>query len=170
MAKYNIEDRIEIEDLISKCGYASDRRDYKLMRSLYHDDAIDDHGEFCGNIDDFIIYLKQREDEFESISHINTNIVCLINGDYAESQCREVSFLRLKGSTNVNITITGRHFDKFERRDNIWKFSRRSLAIDWVQIHPDIPDPFNFGNRYPSGKADRDDPVYAQLPGLMMAL
>ena len=52
-------DRIALTDLVMRYCRGIDRRDYALVRSLYHDDAIDDHGNmFCGSPDDFVESLN----------------------------------------------------------------------------------------------------------------
>ena len=46
--------RAEIRDCIGRYARGVDRRDRELLRSAYHDGAIDDHVGFVGEVDDFI--------------------------------------------------------------------------------------------------------------------
>ena len=49
-----LSDRAEIRDCIERYARGMDRRDRDLLRSAYHDGAIDDHVGFVGPVDDFI--------------------------------------------------------------------------------------------------------------------
>jgi len=39
-----VADRLALQDLVQKYSRAIDRRDFALLRTLYHEDAIEDHG------------------------------------------------------------------------------------------------------------------------------
>ena len=45
MNQQELLDRAELTDLVMRYSRGVDRRDFALIRSTYHDDAIDDHGE-----------------------------------------------------------------------------------------------------------------------------
>src|SRR5262249_48937285 len=47
-------DRAEILDCIHRYTRGIDRHDRQLVRSAYHDGAIDEHGGFVGPVDDFL--------------------------------------------------------------------------------------------------------------------
>ena len=49
-----LEDRAEIRDCMMRYARGMDRRDRELLRSAYHDGAVDDHVGFVGEVDDFI--------------------------------------------------------------------------------------------------------------------
>jgi hypothetical protein len=66
-----IEDRVQIEDLHSRFIHAADRRDYPLLRSLYCDEAIDDHGLYHGPVDGYIDWLRVVQDDFVINRHFD---------------------------------------------------------------------------------------------------
>ncbi|WP_372510317.1 nuclear transport factor 2 family protein [Mycolicibacterium pyrenivorans] len=47
-------DRAEISDCMQRYARGMDRQDRALLRSAYHDGAVDDHVGFVGPVDDFI--------------------------------------------------------------------------------------------------------------------
>jgi hypothetical protein len=49
-----LEDLAEIRDCMMRYARGMDRRDRELLRSAYHDGAVDDHVGFVGEVDDFI--------------------------------------------------------------------------------------------------------------------
>ncbi len=51
-------DKQALSELVHSYCRACDRRDFALLRSLYHDDAIDDHGTmFRGTADEYLAWL-----------------------------------------------------------------------------------------------------------------
>ena len=53
-------DRQAILDCMRRYCRGVDRRDEALILSVYHPDAIDDHGAFLGDPDEFIEWGRQR--------------------------------------------------------------------------------------------------------------
>ena len=49
-----LEDREEIRECMMRYARGMDRRDREVLRSAYHDGAVDDHVGFIGEVDDFI--------------------------------------------------------------------------------------------------------------------
>lgn len=47
-------DRTEIDDCLQRYARGIDRQDRALLRSAYHDGAVDDHVGFVSDVDDFI--------------------------------------------------------------------------------------------------------------------
>jgi len=88
-------DKHEITDLLYAYCNAADRHDHVKMRSLYHEDAWDDHGSFFkGPAMEFIDMLPEIQAPMEIVG--------------------------------------GRYFDKYEKRDGVWKFSLRAAGADWA--------------------------------------
>ena len=89
------EDQIAFERLHSLFVHAADRRDYVLLRSLYADDAIDDHGLFNGPVDGYVSWLREVQDAFQITTHVITNVVAAVDGEDAQSEARGTAYLTI---------------------------------------------------------------------------
>src|SRR4051794_32952980 len=52
-----------------------DRMDRELVRSCYHDDAVDDHGTFRGTADEFVEWCFRLLGRYESTMHLVANML-----------------------------------------------------------------------------------------------
>jgi hypothetical protein len=155
-------DRIALRDLVMRYCRGCDRRDFALVRSLYHDDAIDDHGAmFCGGPDDFVAWLPQVMDRWELTVHNVTNSLFVIDGDRAEGEHYVTAYHRSFGPDRKEYIVQGRYLDVYERRAGVWKFFRRSLVFDHGEVRPVDEQAFaQLGDEAQHGTADRNDPSW----------
>jgi hypothetical protein len=160
-----IEDRLEIENLQTVFAHAADRGDYTLLRSLYTDDAVDDHGGYSGPVDGYIEWVKKTHEAYEMLSHICGKPLIRLAGDEAESEMKGLVFMRLKGPPAHNAFAVTRAFDKYARTSRGWRFTSRKLCGDWMG--PAF-EPEELGGL--KGTMDGSDPVYAELPWLIASL
>jgi hypothetical protein len=160
-----IEDRMEIENLQTVFAHAADRGDYALLRSLYTDDAVDDHGGYSGPVDGYIEWVKKTHEAYEMLSHICGKPLIRLAGDFAESEMKGHVFMRLKGPPAQNTFAVTRAFDKYVRTANGWRFSSRKLCGDWMGPAFEAQELDGL-----KGTMDASDPVYSELPGLVAAL
>jgi len=159
-------DKQALHELVLNYCRASDRRDLATIRSLYHDDAIDDHGAmFSGPVDEFIAWLPSAMANFEATSHIVANALFSIDGDHANGEIYALAYHRTRPPDAEEILITGRYLDRYERRDGVWRFIHRSLALDGCEAHDVRPDAYShFAAGATMGSPDEADPSYGQLP------
>lgn len=166
----DIETRIQLEQLLTAFGYAVDRRDYDTIRRLYHPGAIDDHGGYHGDVEGLVAWFQTIQDGVSSSAHTLSDLMFAREGDVAESQARGTTFLSLKGEAAVNVMVVGRHFDRYERRDGVWKFVHRSLCVDWVQQFQVPAGALDLAAGADLGRMGPDDPFYTRLqllPGVL---
>jgi hypothetical protein len=144
---------------------ACDRRDFALLRTLYHDDAIDDHGAmFCGSADQYVAWLPQVMRNFVNTAHSISNALYVVDGDLAEGELYTTAYHRTHPPDARDIVIGGRYLDRYARRSGSWKFLHRSLALDWCRVQPVDPlDYQQFAAGAPLGRADAQDPSYLAL-------
>ena len=159
-------DKHALHELVLTYCRAADRRDFRLMRSLYHDDAIDDHGAmFSGPVDDFIAWIPSVMAGFEATAHSVSNALFVVDGDKANGEIYAHAYHRTHPPDAQEIVIGGRYLDRYERRAGVWKFIHRSLALDWCNVRPVNPEDYRqFAAGAALGQASAEDPSYRQLP------
>lgn len=121
-------DRQDIWQVLQRYGRGLDRMDREMARSCYFDDAIDDHGSFVGNIEDFLDYADRATLSFITCHHGVMNHYCELDGDDAHT---ETYYL----FTGVNekpphLFSMGRYIDHFQRRDGEWRIANRVTIIE----------------------------------------
>jgi len=163
-------DRVALHDLVMRYCRGCDRRDFALVRSLYHDDAIDGHGAmFKGGPDAFVAWLAEVTAHWSLTRHVVGNSLFVIDGDHAEGEHYVEAWHRTHGPQPQLFIALGRYLDKYERRGGVWKFSYRSLVFDHGHIVAvDGESLERMGKDAPHGTADRGDPsfTYPLLAGL----
>ena len=124
-------DRLEIQDVVQRYARGLDRHDDDILRSVFHEDAIDNHGPWVGGREAFVAWANGP-------CHAHTNAhmhqvsthTCEIDGDvaHAESYCQWVHRLDEEGVVSVG---GGRYVDRLERRDGRWRIVVRRLVLDY---------------------------------------
>jgi hypothetical protein len=109
-----------------------DRRDWELVRSCYHADAVDYHGPFEGGVDAFIEWAVERMELVVSAHFVGNQIVD-VDGDVAWHEAYNVVFLRRPAAADspaVDVVINVRYLDRMERRDGCWRIADRLVVHD----------------------------------------
>jgi len=152
-------DRAQIQDLIALYCRAIDRRDEAILRSLYHEDAIEDRGEgiFHGRAHDWISQTMPVLPVFEITQHAITNCLIDIEGDSATGETYFHAYHRFGEppettadekleiewpAAGTEMILAGRYLDRFERRDGGWKIAYRKMVCDWCRTQPVLDDWF----------------------------
>jgi hypothetical protein len=122
-------DRHDIWSILLRYGRGLDRLDRTLIRSCYHDDAVDDHHVYAGKPDDFIDWAFQNSREFNTVHHHGmNNHTCELDGDDAYA---ETYYTFIGANTNPpHLLSIGRYIDHFQRRDGVWKIANRVCVIE----------------------------------------
>ncbi|GAB5487244.1 MAG: nuclear transport factor 2 family protein [Parasphingorhabdus sp.] len=171
MSPQELSDREELRDLVMRYCRGVDRRDFALVRSLYWDDAMDDHGEmFSGSPDDYVAWLPGVLEPLDCTIHAISNSLFIVDGDTAEGEHYSYNFHRTREAPRQEIIIHGRYLDRYERRDGVWKFSRRQIIFDHGYVQPVKEDGLSqAGADAPHGSDTHDDPSWSSplLAGLV---
>ena len=161
-------DKDQIRDLMARYCRGVDRADWDLVRSTYHTDAYDDHGDYKGGIDGFIAFAKSRTGGATQVMHFLGE--CLIEFASADVAVVETYFFtahtlgpeaqRQYGAQGksgpVQLSHFGRYVDRVERRAGDWRIAHRivvfettrlaldevpALKLDWARFSRDRSDP-----------------------------
>lgn len=153
-----------LRQLVLAYSRACDRRDFALLRSLYHDDALEEHGEmFTGSADEYVAWVEGALANWSATAHYVTNTLFEINDDQAEGETYKINYHRtLDGRQEI---ITGsRSLDRFAKRDGEWRFLGRCVTLDWAQQREASTEAYeNFAAASPHGKPGADDLSYERL-------
>jgi ketosteroid isomerase-like protein len=123
-------DRQAIDDLLSRYARGVDRHDVEIMRSVFHPDAVDNHGGFPGGPEAFTDWVNHLHG-WKTSSHLHniTTRSCRIDGDLAFTESYVAFVLRLKDGRKVMFG-SGRYIDRLEKRDGVWKIALRRTMTD----------------------------------------
>jgi len=124
-------DRQAIHDCLMTYCRAVDRLDRDLLLSVYHEDAVEDHGVFVGDREgfaDWVIAFHSRAQH--ATQHVINNHVCELDGDVAHTETYYMfAAMNVEGAP---LTLSGgRYIDRFERRGGRWAIALRKVVSDW---------------------------------------
>lgn len=161
-------DRERIRDLLARYCRAVDRLDEELLRSVYFEDAFDDHGPFKGTREALIAWvIPFLRAEYTTTNHHLTTQIIRIDGDVAhvESYAVVVQDKEVDGR-RLRCTAHSRYIDRIERRSGEWRIARRLVIADSGSTSDAPPWLGSSAKALSGGSADRDDPSYAAFPAL----
>lgn len=128
-------DKQDITELVHTYCNAADRHDHEKLRELYHEDASDDHGAFFSGLAmDFIDQMPEIQASMNILHHNITTVNIAVDGDYGEGEIYVLAFHQVQSETGpVDLMIGGRYLDRYEKREEQWKFSHRTIVTDWAR-------------------------------------
>jgi hypothetical protein len=174
-----LEDRFRIEQVMRRWARAVDRRDWPLVRSVFHPDATDDHGMYKGGIDGLLDWLDARHAWISKSMHVLGNISIEFAGpDLSLCESYVVAYQQYDASAGadpghikaalgervepadlpIDVVMPARYVDEVTRRDGVWRISNRVTIFEgrYFLAADDIPlDP-----AWTVGRRDKSDPLY----------
>jgi ketosteroid isomerase-like protein len=158
-----------IRDLVYTYCRAVDRFDRELLLSVYHDDAIDDHGMVVAGPEKFADWVFTFHGRFQQrTQHIITNHLCEIEGDIAHAESYWMLAAVNAGGPHLSFG-GGRYVDRFERRDGRWAIAARKCLLDWSGTPEAMPLPQEALDAFQATgvpSRDRNDPSYQRPLGV----
>lgn len=136
-------DKDQIRDAINRYAQGVDRGDWEQVRSGYHPDAYDAHGDYKGGVDGFIEWLQNRFDGVDNSMHfLGQSLIEFASPDmalvetYFVSRRLQPTTEKEQGSLNPGDAIAregwGRYIDRFERRNGQWRVAHRTVVLEAV--------------------------------------
>lgn len=124
--------RMALEDLAGRYVRAIDRRDMALLRTVYHPDAVDEHGTaYQGDVEGFIAAMPALMGNYEVTQHQIHSKVFAIDGDRADGELYFTAYHRMIEPAR-HLVVHGRYLDNYERRGGEWKIAHRRLVWDAI--------------------------------------
>lgn len=169
-------DRREIEDCLLRYVRGVDRKNWDLVRSAYHTDAFDDHGNYKGGVDGFINSLVQRHATIEQSMHVVSNLTIEFAGpDSALAESYFITHQRISPEAGdarlpylrgvpirpdeaVETEVVGRYVDHVTRRDGAWRIERRTVVFEVFRGQP-APAGGGLRSNWALSRRDGDDPL-----------
>ena len=153
-------DRTQILDCLHRYTRGMDRLDRELARSAYHDDAIDDHGGFVANVEDFLDWAFEYHSKQVRHQHYVSNHFVELDGDTAHAETYYTFVGTDRDETKPVEIVGGRYLDRFERRGGRWAIAARVCVEEWRVL---VPSALSSRVAAAVGKGvtrDRDDVSY----------
>jgi hypothetical protein len=160
-----LEDKAQIADVVLRYCRGVDRLDLELVRSCYHDGAVDHHTGFDGDADEYVAWLAGGLPRFTGTMHIIGNQLIDVDGDRARSETYGTAHHWGDPPTDpaLNFVSGFRYVDDMERRDGAWRIAERWAVREWTRSIPaDTVRPKE--GEGPSPRRDRSDLVYRGWP------
>ncbi|WP_404434337.1 nuclear transport factor 2 family protein [Microbacterium lacus] len=144
-----------------------DRLDWDLVRSCFHEDAIDDHGRrFRGDIQDFIAWGSSPGSlsRFAATTHFTGNQLVELHGEVAWMESSTRAYHRTFPTSDTPATdwiLNLRYVDVVERRHGHWRILDRAIVVDSETTIPVGGDHDQVGPDWHRSARDRTDVSYA---------
>lgn len=125
--------RRDITDALHRYCRGIDRMDADLIRSAYHADGHDDHGDvFRGGVEDYIRWvLPLLAERFDSTMHTLSNISIAEDAGNATVESYLIAYHVTKGGGSLKV-FGARYVDRFEDRPGAgWRIVHRTLVSEW---------------------------------------
>ncbi len=177
-------------DVLTRYCRALDRADVELMRTVYWEDAIDDHGVYKGNAQEFSEFIiREIQNWFEVTMHAICNVHMEYGNDVMCTESYLIAYHKVKGErdkieavqgskyfaaldldkvgdTHHVFLYGGRYIDRLEKKEGEWKIAHRRVVMDWNENWPGntILDDGMFSTLLLRGSRDQQDPVYQNRP------
>ena len=124
-------DRSEILDCLHRYTRGMDRHDRDMVRSAFHEDAVDVHGSLAFRVGDFIDWALAYHEQQLHHQHYLTNVSIEVDGDIAHAESYYLFVGRYPDRETPLTVAGGRYIDRLERRNGRWSIATRVCTAEW---------------------------------------
>ncbi|HWT91687.1 MAG TPA: nuclear transport factor 2 family protein [Solirubrobacteraceae bacterium] len=158
-------DKHEIHETMMRYCRGVDRADGELIATVFHEDAVADHGNSQILGVDAHEKMPPSGRRTRGIMHFVGNELIEVFGDVARAEFYVIVFFELEVEGQASMMWRGgRYVDRWERRDGgPWKVAERRLVGAWDRIDPVRYQPDH--DKFFTGKPAPDDDIYRVLEG-----
>lgn len=169
----------EVSELLTRAARAIDRKDYDLLREVFHKDAYDDHGLWSGSVDTFIEVFDARHEHIARAMHLNGNSLMLeVDPErrevLVETPCVAWSWLAPGASvpgglftgSEEDATLTcvaNRYLDIVSERDGRLGLAFRRVIFEWADVPRTLPPELPFDPSWSQAVRSPADPSFTTL-------
>lgn len=168
-------DKNDICDQLHRWSRGVARRDWALVRSVFHGDAYDDHGVKSGTLDEYIGWQQRHHSGVDQSVHFIGNIIVeFADEDHALAESHVIAFhhyLADRPDARADIVgdeaasrmgemtslMVGRYLDRFWRFEGIWKITHRQAVFETAKIEEAGR---NLLSHWTAAHRDLDDPLH----------
>jgi len=147
-------DEREIREVLTRYVHGCDRLDEEELRSVYLEDAFDDHGPLRGPVSEFIPnVLASLTEEYTLCSHtLGQSRIEFLDDDHAFVETYLIAAVgRTLPDGEVLDINGGRYIDRMERVDGAWMIADRKFVPDYDVRIPRVrwqnPEEWTVGRR-----------------------
>ncbi len=138
-------DRMAIRDLLVRYFRGVDKRDYKMIRDCYTEDAHNEYsnGTFKSDALDPLIKMISGVERFRATMHFMGNQFIEVTGDTAKSETYCIAHhMTSKSATEEDDMVLGlRYVDQLVRVNGDWRIKHRVQLRDWGRTDTTIAPP-----------------------------
>lgn len=116
----------------------ADRRDKALWREVLADDIeISGPGFSIAGLEANLGSIDHLAHAFVATRHVVHDMDVVVEGDSARGETRSTAEHRIAGADGDQLLVWAiRYQDQWRREAGIWKFTRRTLIVDWEELRP----------------------------------
>lgn len=148
-----------VRQVLYRYCVAVDRCDEVLLRSVFHDDAVDDHGSFRLPAADAVPRILEATRRSLRSQHHLTNVAISVTDGGDEAAAESYALCQLVDE-GARLRVLGlRYVDRLTCRDGEWRIAERTVVHDWSIVLP-ITETWDRAELLPAGSRDASDPRY----------
>ena len=136
----NMLERLRVRQVVEDWAVWRDAGDWERFRTVWHKDGVMMATWFQGSAEDFIAVTKEGWSKGVSILHFLGGSSIDLNGNRAIAQTKMTISQRAPvDGVNCDVVCTGRFYDFFEKRDDVWAIVLRQPIYEKDRLDPVDP-------------------------------